>query len=478
MFAGTNVQIQRATEAKVVESGGTQSTRDMFKRVLERRYNPDTKLLDLSALGQDPDLKASEIFDSRSTTSKFFAALMKVLDQQFKTSKEKHDAIQSISLANNDLPNLGAVTTLAQTLPDLQNLDLSNNSLGDLSAIDVWRRRFHKLDHLIIANNPIEQTVPDLVKQLLTWYPKLRLLNNAQVRSEEELNKSAQPVELPFPVRTPSFQDEGQIAENFVRTFFAGFDTDRPALANHFYDDQSDFSFAANASAPRDSSVEGPQEWETYIKRSRNLKRVHQLPARQSRHARGTKAVAEAWASLPPTRHPDLAAEPKKWLIECQLQPGLPDPLGQSPGGVDGFLITVHGEYNELDVTTGQARKKRSFDRSFIIGPGGPAGVRVVTDMLTVRAYGGNQAFEAEGNVVTAGTGAAADITEHLPTSTAAELTPEMAERMVMEMQKQTGMTVKYAKDCLDQVQWDFDRGLQAFASVRGNLPPDAFAQA
>jgi nuclear RNA export factor len=49
---------------------------------------------------------------------------------------------------------------------------------------------------------------------------------------------------------------------------------------------------------------------------------------------------------------------------------------------------------------------------------------------------------------------------------------------MVIELQKQTSMTVQYAKDCLEQVQWDFDRALQAFAAVRANLPADAFVQA
>lgn len=57
-------------------------------------------------------------------------------------------------------------------------------------------------------------------------------------------------------------------------------------------------------------------------------------------------------------------------------------------------------------------------------------------------------------------------------------LTPEIAEQMLIELQKQTFMTVQYAKDCLEQVQWDFDRALQAFAAVRANLPADAFVQA
>ena len=480
VFAGTNVKMERMGKDEAdPDPDSTANTIAMLKGVLARRYNTETKLLDLSALGADQDLKASTIFDSRSTTSKFFAAMMKVLDKQFETPALKHEAIQSVTLANNELADLSAVTTLAPTLPQLKNLDLSNNKFRNIGDLGAWRRKFSKLEHLVITNNPIEQEEPDYAQTLVMWYPKLRILNNVQVRSEEEVAKTSQVTDLPFPIRTPSFQDEGQIAENFVRSFFAGFDTDRAALANHYYDAQSDFSFSVNTSAPRDPASDGqtgPQTWDAYIKRSRNLKKLQQLPARQNRHARGTAAVAEAFALMPNTHHPDLAAEAKKWLIECQLQPGLPDPTGQSPGGVDGFLITIHGEYDEMDVSTGQAIKKRSFDRTFIVGPGGPSGVRVVNDMLTVRAYGGSQAFEPE-QAPTDGMVDGAALETSVKPALPEGLTQEVAEQMIIELQKQTSMAVGYAKDCLEQVQWNFDRALAAFGAVKASLPPEAFVQ-
>ncbi|GAB7347325.1 hypothetical protein MBLNU459_g4269t1 [Dothideomycetes sp. NU459] len=479
VFAGANIKIERASAQDLTApapGSDKESTVAMLKGVLERRYNPEMKLLDLSALGQDADLKASQIFDSRSTTSKFFPALMKVLEQQFKSNKEKDDAILSVTLANNELPNISAVTTLSQTLSQLKNLDLSNNAFADLTAIEAWRRRFSKLDHLVITGNPLEQAEPDYASKLLAWYPRLRILNGQQVRSDVDADKGFMATDLPFPIKPASFQDEGQIAENFLRTFFAGFDSDRAALAQHYYDDNSDFSLSVNTQAPRDPSSAAktePQEWDLYIKRSRNLKKIQQLPARQSRHFRGPKAIHDCWSTLPTTRHPDLATEASKWLIECQSQPGVPDPTGASQVGVDGFLITIHGQYDEMDVSTGQVKKVRSFDRSFILGPGGPTGVRVVNDMLTVRAYGGSQAFEPE---------EVHQQQQQQPESSApglppAGLTPEVAEQMVLELQKQTGMTVAYAKDCLDQVAWEFERALQAFAAVRAALPPEAFTQ-
>lgn len=481
-WAGTKVTIEKVGGSQESGTGSkqTEDIRTQLRGVLERRYNFDTKLLDLSALGQDEELQKQHLFDKKSTTSKVFPAMMKVLELSFDTDDERHAAITSVSLANNDLVDLTLVTTLSQTLPKLHNLDLSNNKLASLDALQNWRKRFYHLQHLILSGNPIETNSPDYPSEVVKWYPNLRMLNNMQVRTEEEIAKKATVTELPFPIRTALFQDEGGIAETFIRTFFTGFDGDRAALAAHYYDDQSDFSFAVNTGAPRDPAATEQtekQEWEQYIKNSRNLKKISQLPARQNRHFRGPKAVADAFTTLPKTKHPDLASEAQKWIIEAHIQPGVPDPSGASANGVDGFMVTVHGEFDEMDAGTGQARKKRSFDRTFIIGPGGPSGVRVVNDMLTVRAYGGAQAFEPdhlEGWTSDATQNTAAlDAPPQLP----AGLSVEMAEQMVVEMQKQTGMTVGYSKDCLEQVGWDFQKGLEAFASVKASLLAEAFVQ-
>lgn len=455
----------------------------MIKGVLERRYNIESKFLDLSILRQDEKLKEQSIFNVKSTAGKFFPAMMRVLDGAFETSKDKDEAVQSLSLANNELSDLTAMSSLPQTLPKLKNLDLSNNKFEKLGQLALWKKRFHNLEMLILSGNPIEQAEPDYATSIIQWFPNLRSLNGIQVRTEEDIANRSKTPDLPFPIRSPAFQDEGGIAEGFIRNFIAGFDADRTALTTLYYDDQSDFSYSVNTAAPRDpASTESAerQEWGDYIKNSRNLKKISQLPARQNRLFRGTQAVLDVFAAFPKTKHPDLATEAKKYMIEAHIQPGVPDPSGGSQSGVDGFFITIHGEFDEVDGVTGQPKKKRSFDRTFILGPGGQSGVRIVSDILTVRAYGGAQAFDPDnfegwnGPAAANGPAPAADGVPQLP----AGLSIEMAEQMCLELQKQTRMTINYAKDCLEQVNWDFPMALQAFESVKGNLPPDAFIAA
>ncbi|KAI7605512.1 hypothetical protein KC346_g10987 [Hortaea werneckii] len=230
---------------------------------------------------------------------------------------------------------------------------------------------------------------------------------------------------------------------------------------------------------PENSQKTEKGEWEQYLKSSRNLKRISQLPARQSRISRGSQAVATAFAALPATKHPDLIAEARKWLIEAKMVPGVPDPSGASANGVDGFLITVSGEFDEVS-----GGKKRSFDRTIVLGPGaGPDGVRIVSDLLTIRGYGGMQAYEPENTDISVAQPQPVQVpvpaapVEPAPPALPAGLSLEMAEQMVQELSKRTNMTIAYAKDCLDQTGWNGDAALAAFESVKGSLPPDAFVQ-
>ncbi|KAK4897792.1 nuclear mRNA export, poly(A)+RNA binding protein [Elasticomyces elasticus] len=476
-WAGVNVTIQRLggpVQEPTKVSSEAEKTKAMLRGVLERRYDLDSRFLNLSQLAQDEELKNQHIFDSKSTASKFFPAMMRVLELSFDKPEERDAAITSVSLANNDLADLTAVTTLSQTLPKIQNLDLSNNKFAKLENLHSWRRRFGQLQHLILTGNPIEQNEPNYHTEVTNWYPKLRQLNGVQVRTEEDIAKKSSTTDLPFPIRSPHFQDEGGIAEQFVRMFFAGFDNDRAGLVPHYYDEQSEFSYAVNTQAPRDPNEKtAGGEWEGYLKNSRNLKKITQLPARQARKYRGTKAVAEIMAMLPTTKHPDLASEARKWMVEAKMVPGVPDATGASPAGVDGFLITVHGEFDELKA--GQP-KKRSFDRTFVLGPDGIAGVRIVSDMLTLRTYGGNQAFEPENFDNWTEPTANAPLPEPAVPGLPAGLSIQQAEQMINQLVQQTGLTAGYAKDCFDQVGWNYDGAVEAFGRVRGQLPANAFA--
>ncbi|MCJ1242997.1 nuclear mRNA export, poly(A)+RNA binding protein [Trapelia coarctata] len=459
-------------------SSETTQLKDKMAAMLTRRYNPELRLLDLSALGTDPEFANTGMFDTAARQSKFFPALMKVCDSVFTSLEQKREAVVSVTLANNNLHNLSSVTTLSQTFPELKNLDLSNNDLKNMAAIEVWRWRFRLLDHLVLAGNPIETTEPAYKDDLLKWFPKLRTLNSVQVRTDEEIAAAAPKSRLPIAVHPPSFRDEATIGETFVKNFFVGYDTDRSALASAFYDTESTFSLSINVSALRASETTEtrPQPWDFYIKKSRNLTKITTLPGRMDRLYKGTEKVRDIWLTLPSTRHPDFATESEKWCIECHTLPGLPDPSGQSAGGVGGMIVMVHGEFGEVDVSTNNITGRRSFDRTFVLGPGGGVGgVRVVSDMLVVRAYGGYEAWKPNVQPQTPPTlqyQSPEGFGVGLPGKSDEQVQKEL---LAMELTKATGMILEYSGMCLEQSAWNLEEAGKAFEQVKATLPAEAF---
>ncbi|EAW08225.1 mRNA export factor mexA [Aspergillus clavatus NRRL 1] len=464
----------------IAQSGGAPSTADTKSKmtaILGKRYYQQTKLLDLSKLGSDPDLLAMGIFNSTSTESKFFPALMKVWEMNFDNSTTRREAVESVSLADNQLANIAVVTTLAQTIPDLKNLDLSNNSFKDAQAMIGWRWKFRSLEFLDLTGNPFSAD-PTFKDTMMKWYPKLRVLNNVEVRTLEEI---AAQKKTPIPVQPPHFLDEGQIGENFVRAFFMGYDNDRNDLLNGVYDNRSTFSLNVNTSAPRAQQTE-TAGWDPYIKKSRNLLKISHLPARMSRAYVGVEKIREVWNTLPKTKHPEVVAQPEQWLIECFPVPGLPDPSGQSGTGVGGLMIMVHGKFEEL---SGGKVEVRSFDRTFILGPGGGVGgIRVISDVLCLRAYGGHEAWVPETQapvlpVQPAVVPAAPPVAPEgygLPVPGKPEAQVQQ-EQLVMQMSSKTNMTLQYSEMALSGNGWNMEAALKNFEQLKaqGTLPPEAF---
>lgn len=487
-FAGAPLTIEKYDSAMkdqpmisdIAQNGSSSSAADTKAKltaILAKRYFQDSKLLNLSTLGSDPDLMAMGIFNTTSTESKFFPALMKVWEMNFNNSVTRKEAVESVSLMGNQLASVSVVTTLAQTFPDLKNLDLSNNAFKDAQALIAWRWKFRNLEFLDLSGNPFSAD-PSFKDTMLKWYPKLRFLNNMEVRTEEEV---AAQKKTPIPVQAPYFQDESQIGENFVKAFFAGYDSNRNDLLNGVYDNNSTFSLNVNTAAPRAQQTE-TAGWDSYIKKSRNLLKINHLPARMSRAYQGVEKIRELWNSLPATRHPDIAAHPEEWLIECHPIPGLPDPSGQSPTGVGGLLIMVHGKFEEM--STGKV-ELRSFDRTFIVGPGsGAGGIRVNSDILCLRAYGGHEAWTMEQPVpqpVPQGVHPAVPAVQPPTQPVAPPAAPNgygmpapgktevqvQQEQLVMQMSAKTNMTLQYSEMALSGNQWNMEAAFKNFEELK-----------
>jgi nuclear RNA export factor len=435
----------------------TAELKEKFREVLAGRYDVELKLLNLSGLASDAGLQATGVFDGNTSTVKIFPALMAVCDGLFSTRREKRDAIVSVSLTDNNLTNVSEVKSLADTFPDIKNLDLSRNGLSSSKSLEIWRSKFRGLERLLLAGNPVESQLPTLKDEILRWYPSLQSINGVQLRSIEEAAASravAAAKSMPIPIFGPSFRDVDQVGETFVRQFIPLYDTNRDAVLSAYYDDQSVYSLAVNMSAPRCSDL-AVAAWGEYTKHSRNMTKITTLTARMNRQYRGIQAIRPVWSSLPKTHHPDLGTQGDKYIIECHPIPGLPDPAGQSPVGVDGLIITIHGEFDEEEAVKTCDKAIRSFDRTFILGPGPPGGlpIRVVSDTLSLRAW--------------------APLVLPLPQNTVAPVATQSAtpteqqiqEGLAMQLMEKTGMNMQYSGMCLVETGWNLEQAFNVFTA-------------
>jgi nuclear RNA export factor len=479
-FAGSTLniephQLSRSGPSSKEEedmSNEAKKTQERIKNILSARYDINLKLLNLSRLGQDPGLVQMGMFDARNRISKLFPVLMVICDRLFSSAQEKRDAILSVTLAENDIDNVSNVITLAQTFPDLQNLDLSRNRIADLQALDSWRGRFRKLQNLKLTENPIETTSPRYTDEIAKWFPTLQILNEIQIRTSAEVAAAATSAVAkphdqsrksdqasPIPINGPDFRDVNQIGEGFLRQFFNLYDKDRATLANNFYDASSTHSLSINVSAPR--SEEGASSHpfpSAAFNNSRNLTKVKALHGQMSKMFRGVQAIKSFWADLPPTCHPDLSTHTAKYLVDCHPLAGLLDPMERNPRGVDGLVLMVHGEYEEVDVTRAQ-KIRRSFSRTFVLGPGLSAGpvIRVVSDILVLRAWS---------PLVSVLSGHGEPTTSAMPTI---ESTQDV---ILKQLVLQTQMTPEYARLCLEETGWDLEKAAIAFDANKVRLEP------
>ncbi|TVY80336.1 mRNA export factor mex67 [Lachnellula suecica] len=445
-------------------SPSAEETKERLKAVLATRYNGELKLLDLSALAHDTGLKEMGVFDGSTTTSKIFPALMVVCGGLFKTRQEKQEAIVSVTLADNDLADVADVSSLAETFPDLKHLDLSRNRLAQMSNLDAWGSRLKHLSTLILTGNPIETQLATLKTDILKKYPYLEILNGVQVRTPEEVAAALDFAKSPIPIAGPDFRDVGQVGENFIRQFVVLYDTDRTALLAQFYDSESAYSLSVNVVAPRSHKISAPiAPWAAYLKHSRNMVKITHLPAQMNRLHRGIQAIQSLWATLPATRHPDIQTQGEKYLIECHALPGLADPTGQSVRGVDGLIITMHGEFEEQNNST--EKSLRSFSRTFVLGPGAPGGqpIRVVSDMMALRCWAPLALPKPAAN------------SQPAPTNNNNGSEQQRQEAMAMQLVEKTGMTPQYSALCLTETGWDLEKAFMAFTANKDKLPADAF---
>lgn len=496
-FAGINLTItadvvnemlNTAVEDATPCNSNLAETIKVLEEVLRIRYNPETKLLDLSNLGDDILLKRNGFFELGSTTSKMFPALMSVADKKFTNNEQKRDWLHSVSLAGNNLKNVMPVNSLSFTFPDLKNLSLEGNLIDDIKGLDGWRSRFRSLEQLILLGNPVANA-PGYKEEMLRRYPKLVMLDNnvvdrSQIRIQGTstpngsqptncpavaIGPSGEPV-LPLATKGNLLVDINGLAMSFLSTFFSQIDNNKDSLLEKFYTAVSKFSLSINTTAPRAEGVASWQHWDIYLPKSRNMKWLHDPGQLFERLARGPDEIRKLWNSLPPTQHNLGILE--LWSFDIF-------PVEISPG-VNGILATVHSEYDEINTLMNSGNGgviKRSFDRSFTLMTNTTGSVKVLSDMIVVRGYSGATAWKVDPTFVPPIANEQPVVHPEAHPVVAVEASVEEKQQRCQMLSEKTGLNLKFAEMCLADTNWDLARAWDAFMWAKDKLGPEAYAK-
>ncbi|MCJ1404678.1 hypothetical protein MMC11_007904 [Xylographa trunciseda] len=344
--------------------------------MIRRRYTSHDNVLNLSSLAKDQDLDNLYLRNRAS----FFRELMQICQNLFQNGTAYTARI--IDLSSNNLTDLDLISTFTQTFPNLIGLSLAHNSFMTTEPLSQWGRELQELEGLDLNGNPFLTRSPTWRDDILQWYPRLTHLNGAPVgplggaRTARTARETVVPI-LPL-AHVP--QDNTK-AEIFIRHFFPRYDEDRSSLIAQYYGADSTFSLVINQ-AGLVAPGHPPASWEHYTKR-RNIIKLSYVPVGRLEASKGTQKIRECWNALPNTLHPDVNYELFKYRydVESYVPTSVPQAL----------LITVRGEFQEVNHSIRDTTVQRSFDRTFIIEPTtGQYEFQIVSDILVISPYAGD----------------------------------------------------------------------------------------
>ncbi|KAI3615783.1 mrna export receptor mex67 [Moniliophthora roreri] len=503
------IPVRTSTRSKVV--GGVEA----WRRVVQKRWNPEQRLLDLSSLIEDEIVKTNKLQPPGYGGSAREAAVI------FKLAKELKPEVQSLDLSNNRLSGQD-LSLLGHYLPHLQNLSLHNNNIRkyqDLDSLAGKKDKLMALRELILTGNHLrEEEVgkgkeEHFTREVTRRFASLAVLDGKRISAISfdvpQASTSSAPLEKPssttFPLEMGGSLIVGvdpALITTFLMRFFSFFDTNRPALQT-VYDPTARYSYAVNTTIPERARAQGLHsrlpnqkklEWSQWLTNStggsRNLMRLaNSVEKQEQRLLIGGPAIVNSLQGLPQTRH-DLSGPADKFSVDC---------FPVAHAGIMGLLAIVHGEFTELP-----SEGLRSFDRTFMLVPApdnSPAklngwDVVIISDQLMIRGYSGHDAWKTGPMVVqpdppqrtqsqqdkaapfnASSSQGQETLQSGLPPDQQSALMtiPEPQRSLVVQVCARTRLNVRFAVECLTGNGWDLEKAIANFNEVKATLSNDAF---
>nr|XP_036677233.1 nuclear RNA export factor 1 isoform X1 [Drosophila suzukii] len=483
--------------------------KEAMKVTMAKRYNVQTKALDLSRFHADPDL--------RQTFCPLFR--QNVMSAAIDIICDNIPDLEAINLNENNMTSMEAFKGVEKRIPNLKILYLGDNKIPSLAHLVVFRNL--SILELVLKNNPCRARYKDsqhFISEVRRKFPKLIKLDGETLAPQVTFDITEQGRILETKASFLCDNAGAEVVRQFLDQYFRIFDSDnRQSLLDAYHEN-------AMLSITMPSANQAGSRLNSFWKFNRNLRRLVNGEDNRTRHLKyGRLACVSTLDEWPKTIH-----ERRTFTVDLTIF------------NTSMMVFTVTGLFKELngEASTSSSMSTqyelRHFARTYVVVPQNTGYcIRNETIFITnasqeqVREFKRSQHQPAPGamgstsssatatsahsqpvttglqgrlNPVGVATGPVAilpggPITSSAPVSSgstaisAGTVAPgapaggiqdeNTRMQMIQAMSAQSQMNVLWSRKCLEETNWDYNHAAFVFEQLfkENKIPPEAFVK-
>nr|NP_524660.1 small bristles, isoform A [Drosophila melanogaster]Q9U1H9.2 RecName: Full=Nuclear RNA export factor 1; AltName: Full=Protein small bristles; AltName: Full=Protein tip-associating [Drosophila melanogaster]AAF47959.3 small bristles, isoform A [Drosophila melanogaster]CAB64382.2 tip associating protein [Drosophila melanogaster]CAC41645.1 nuclear RNA export factor 1 (NXF1) [Drosophila melanogaster] len=471
--------------------------KEKMKVTMAKRYNIQTKALDLSRFHADPDLK--QVFCPLFRQNVMGAAIDIMCDNI--------PDLEALNLNDNSISSMEAFKGVEKRLPNLKILYLGDNKIPSLAHLVVLRNL--SILELVLKNNPCRSRYKDsqqFISEVRRKFPKLVKLDGETLEPQITFDLSEQGRLLETKASYLCDVAGAEVVRQFLDQYFRIFDSgNRQALLDAYHEKAMlSISMPSASQAGRLNS---------FWKFNRNLRRLLNGEENRTRNLKyGRLACVSTLDEWPKTQH-----DRRTFTVDLTIY------------NTSMMVFTVTGLFKELnDETNNPASMElydvRHFARTYVVVPQNngfcirnetifitnatheqvrefkrsqhqpaPGAMPSTSSAVTSPQAGAAAGLQGRLNALGVATGPVAILsgdplaaTAPVNSGSAAISTTAVAPgaqdestkmQMIEAMSAQSQMNVIWSRKCLEETNWDFNHAAFVFEKLfkENKIPPEAF---
>ncbi|CAH1711743.1 unnamed protein product [Chironomus riparius] len=268
-----------------------ETLKERMKLAMVKRYNPQTKALDLTKFHADQDL------------SDVFCALFRpqIMSAVISIIVENIPDLEALNLNENKLNMFDHLKILSSKLHHLKIIYLANNRIGSLSSLEVFKHL--PIVEFYLEGNPFKKRFAkngDYVSEVKKKFPKLLKLDGVELSPTIGFDVSEEKKDFPIWKQSFMVNSSGQdFVAKFLEQYFAIYDSENRQQLLEAYHENAMLSITST----NNQHYTYEERLHAYWKVGRNLIHPKGYEHRFASLKRGKLVVVAMLSDLPPTKH-------------------------------------------------------------------------------------------------------------------------------------------------------------------------------